>query len=551
MRSAFALMGMGAAVSGLAASAYGCGPSPTGNDCVDKDICYYDASADTGGDGPVMQGDGAGDATNSDGSSGDGSSLDGGADGSLDAMVDSSDGFDGFTCDPTGAPQSEPCVIADAYGVFVASSGNDMTGNGTEANPYLTLGKALSSLGTKTRVYACADGAAYDEQITITTSVSLFGGFSCASNVWAYSGTASKLTASSASFGLKVDSVTTAVNVVDFEIDGANATAGGTSVAVLLNASPLVTFQRVTLVGGSGADGAQGANGSTTANYTGANAPNGNSATMMIVQGGVDTNTCHDTSTSSGGPGGTLSGVGTKGQPAYAPVNPAGDDGLGGTTGVSCSHGGGGDDGSYGPGGIAGTATATAGVFVIATGIWTPTTGGSGGNGQPGQGGGGGAGSATAAGGGGGAGGCGGAGGGGGVGGGASFALLAVNSPAMLADTMVNGAKAGAGGMGGAGDTGQGGGGDGAGATTACAGGNGAPGGGGGGGAGGAGGVSAAVAYVGTAPTIGTGSTVNAFATAATSKGGGGAGASTGTNGVAGNTGNAMTPSGMLMLPSM
>ncbi len=80
-------------------------------------------------------------------------------------------------------------------------------------------------------MYACADGAAYNEQVTITTAVDLFGGFSCGGNAWAYTGTASKLTASSASFGLKVDSVTTAVNVVDFEIDGANAgqTAGRAS----------------------------------------------------------------------------------------------------------------------------------------------------------------------------------------------------------------------------------------------------------------------------------------------------------------------------------
>ena len=209
-------------------------------------------------------------------------------------------------------------MIADAYGVFVASSGNDTTGDGSMANPYLTLGKAIASVGSKHRVYACADGAAYNEQVTITAAVDLFGGFSCGGNAWAYTGTASKLTASSlASFPeLKVDSVASAVNVVDFEIDGANATSGGTSVAVWLNSSPMVTLTRVKVVGGEGAKGADGANGSTTPNYTGANAPNGNGATT-VIGGLAQPSACANSVNSLGGGAGTTrASNGSPGTPA-------------------------------------------------------------------------------------------------------------------------------------------------------------------------------------------------------------------------------------------
>jgi hypothetical protein len=530
-------------VGGIAATSFvlfACGTDESGT-CSDTLTCAGDDAStgmEAGADGPTTL-DGAADASHHDGGADGGDAMEGDSD-IADTMVDVWDGYDGFTCDPSQDPMSEPCVIADGYGVFVAASGDDTNGTGTMEHPYKTLGKAVGSLGTVRRVYACADGAAYNEQLTISAQVDLFGGFSCANNVWAYTGTASKLTASSPAFGLKVDAGSQVVNIEDFEVDGANATGGGTSVTVWLNASTAVTLKRVTVTGGTGDTGAMGANGSATPNYTGAIAPAAMNAST-VFGGLVDPNSCTDTSASSGGPGGSASGDGTGGTPAYTPADPAGDTGAGGMTSGACAGIGTGQDGSYGPAGTAGAAVTASGVFTLATNTWSPAPGAAGGNGGPGQGGGGGAGKAGSGGGGGGAGGCGGTGGGGGTAGGASFAVLAVNSPALLDHVTVNGAAAGVGGPGGPAVQGQGGAAHGNGTGVACSGGNGAPGGGGGGGGGGTGGLSVALAYVGTSPTVGTASTVTPYATAAGGGAGGTAGAAPGGVGIPGATGSAGT----------
>ena len=67
------------------------------------------------------------------------------------------------------SPHDDPCVIDDAYGVFVApvaNGGSDATGNGTRAAPYATLGKALAGLHGKSRVYVC--DASYAERVVLS-----------------------------------------------------------------------------------------------------------------------------------------------------------------------------------------------------------------------------------------------------------------------------------------------------------------------------------------------------------------------------------------------
>ena len=66
------------------------------------------------------------------------------SDGSKDAPVDT------FTCIPTSDPSSEPCVINEMFGVFVApaaSGGSDTTGMGSRAAPYATISRSSSKVG--------------------------------------------------------------------------------------------------------------------------------------------------------------------------------------------------------------------------------------------------------------------------------------------------------------------------------------------------------------------------------------------------------------------
>src|SRR5580700_5827943 len=89
-------------------------------------------------------------------------------------------------CDPSATPQGNPCVISEAYGVFVApmaDGGNDTTGSGTRAHPYATLGAAIPrAAAAHLRVYAC--GAIYPEAVLIsagtsTDGVAIYGGLEC------------------------------------------------------------------------------------------------------------------------------------------------------------------------------------------------------------------------------------------------------------------------------------------------------------------------------------------------------------------------------------
>jgi len=84
------------------------------------------------------------------------------ADGSTNAAIDN------FVCDPSKEPKDDPCVLDDAYGLFVAASARaDMEldagdggappsgADGSMSHPYATIGQALANLGNKTRIYVC------------------------------------------------------------------------------------------------------------------------------------------------------------------------------------------------------------------------------------------------------------------------------------------------------------------------------------------------------------------------------------------------------------
>jgi hypothetical protein len=495
------------------------------------------------------------------GDAGDGRAADVRTEGAADVATDG--------CDPTGDPKDEPCVLDDAYGVFVAAplegDGPDggeaaaPSGDGTMSSPYATIGQAMANLGSKTRIYVC--NGIYSEQVNVTAAVSLFGGLSCAAGssgpVWTYVGGSAQVRSPSTGVALSVTGVSSgSVTIEDLSFTSASATApGGSSIAAWI-ASSSVTLQRVTLSAGSGANGAPGADGSANPNYAGL-APTGGpqvwsdtSGLFGAISGGPGANNqCLLSGSSAGGQGGLgcsaapgSPGLGTAGTAIpEAPVTLPGRDGLpmgavaavDGGAAVTVSANDPGADGLAGDGGVAALGQAYGSLSMSG---WTPSAGGDGANGDPGQGGAGatdplygrcGTPAQSLGGGGGGAGGCGGSGGQGGGGGGASIALAIVASTVDLKDCVLSTGAAGTGGAGGAGQDGQAGGlgGDASvGSNPHAPGASGGNGAGGSGGAGGTGGISVGI--------LSTGSTITSdMASQSTTLGSSGAGGAPGVSG--------------------
>jgi hypothetical protein len=504
-------------------------------------------------------------------------------------------------CDGTADPAANPCVVSEAYGIFVASNlpidggfsdgdASEGTGDGSRANPYSRLGTALRHLGTKTRVYVC--NALYPETLSIGVAVSVYGGFSCPQDVdggplWRYVGGSAQVRSPDASSpALTVANMATGpVTIQDMSFIAPSASAqlpGGTSsIAAFISAS-MVNLKRVRLIAGDGNDGAAGRDGAANPNFTGL-APAGASQYFMCPPTGVctsfggagATSECVLFGRSVGGDGGVGCSTGLGGPGTAVPFAVALQPGIDGEPrngalpdgGVSAGDDPGADGlaaagGSPGPPSSFGTLTSTG---------WLPGGGGDGSPGNPAQGGAGssdplypnacGAPTGTFGGGGGGAGGCGGAGGQGGGGGGASIALAAFEGTLDLRQCVFVSGAAGKGGVGGAGQDGQAGapGGDidpnDAGRSGAHvpgkAGGNGA---GGSGGAGGTGGVSAGILYLKTKLTHDDASLASITVGAAGAGGAGGAGgsppagASTGASGNPGARGSAGTSAPVIPL---
>lgn len=379
--------------------------------------------------------------------------------------------------------------------VFVSSStGNDATGDGTKANPFASVGKALA--GSKPRIYVCA--GAYAENVRVTRAVAIFGGFTCVN--WTYDGTKPAIHSTPSSPALTVIGAS-AVTIADLEIDGAAAGAIGSSSVAMLVSSSWVDITRSALVAAAGQGGADAP--AAAEPYAPVTASNGNPGTAAAA-GAPQTNAC-PRGPSVGGSGGAPNGVGAAGSPGLPTILPpfpdAAHDGAGGSiTGCNASIGG--RYGSYGAAGAAGKSATEYGT--LNENGWMPVSSDPGGSGGTGQGGGGSASvDQSGGGGGGGAGGCGGGGGAGGSGGGGSIALALVAASVHIdATTTLLAQQGGKGGPGTAGQIGQAGGFGGNGAGSACAGGRGGHVGSGGGGAGGNGGLSVGVLWTGTPPGI-------------------------------------------------
>jgi len=513
-------VGVAAAVC-VAALQYGCGQTSFGT-CSGNGTCPVPGADATA---PLAEGgEGVGDGATV-------GLSDAGSEGSALAIGDSGDGA---TCNAAADPKDEPCLVSNAYGVFV-SAGATGPGIGTKASPYNTLAAGIAAAtAPNQRVFVCA--GTYPEQLSVGASVdgvAVYGGFDCVNWNYASSNTV-QVAPSQPGYALEVASLTVGATFEDMEFDAVDAQApGASSVAVFANAA-VATFRRVVMKAGNGAAGAAGDPGSNYPTDAG-RAPSGNSADGSAGAPGLEC-TCSNGDQTIGGPGGagvTPASDGTRGQP----VLDGGQAGSGGN--MTCTNGGLGAGTSDAPGAPGATAI---GQLSSAGLLAEPGDSGVTASVAQGGGGGGGASGVSMAGGGasGGCGGCGGGGGGAGGAGGSSFALLSYQSTVTFDTCQISAGSAGAGGSGGPGQPGQAGGLSGAPSNPGCPGGIGGTGGGGGGGGGGAGGCSAAIGYTPPAPTQTSTVTTYGDAGAGGTGGTGGGASNSGGTGISGEAGAAL-----------
>jgi len=407
--------------------------------------------------------------------------------------------------EPTKNP--EKCLV-DSFGVFVSPTGDD-TKDGSKANPFKTIGKALGT--SRSRIVVCE--GEYTGSLDVGRAVEIYGGVACD---FAKPGAKAKVVATKPAYGIKVSKVTAAVVLADLDVVGMNAAAPSeSSVGIFATESADVKLLRARVEAGDGADAPAKKDGAFT---MAAQAPKGGDAVVNTGGASASSGVCPGGGTSAGGKGGDIGFQGDDGSP-----RPPGG-AKGGPT-VDCAVAGTGLGGTVGTPGMD-----RLGATNVASLTPTGLTGANGQDGTQGTiGGGGGGGYGTAgAGGAGGAGGCGGQGGFGGAAGGSSVALLVFASEVSLEATELVTKNAKPGGFGGSGQTGQMGGFKGNNSGGACQGGNGAAGGTGGNAGGGAGGIAAGIVWsIGKEPKRDAATKITRPTAAAPAGGEGGGGAAT------------------------
>ena len=137
------------------------------------------------------------------------------------AVLDGGDsGFDAPpNCDLKKDPKDSLECIVDSVGIFVSAAGAD-TNDGTRARPVATIGKALSVVGGRPRIYVCE--GTYEGSVDITKSVSVYGGLKCD---WTPTTSHPVIVGSKPSYALQVAALNVAI--VDVDVGGkAGAVAG-------------------------------------------------------------------------------------------------------------------------------------------------------------------------------------------------------------------------------------------------------------------------------------------------------------------------------------
>ena len=174
-------------------------------------------------------------------------------------------GTDGNNADCSGDP-SEKNVV-EACGVF-AQAGAATGGDGTQARPYATLGDALTAAESAgKRVYACAPAAmTFNEAVTISAGIEVYGGFDCTSWTWSPSARTA-LMGPADQVALTIENGAEGAKVEGLAITAASPssmTMGGASIAVVVD-DVAATLEQCDVKASDAADGMDGATPSGTA----------------------------------------------------------------------------------------------------------------------------------------------------------------------------------------------------------------------------------------------------------------------------------------------
>ncbi|MDB4992631.1 MAG: hypothetical protein JWM74_63 [Myxococcaceae bacterium] len=174
-------------------------------------------------------------------------------------------------CDLAKEPKdSAPCVT-ELVGVFVSPLGDD-TADGSRNKPVKTIGKGLELLADRGRVYICE--GTYAEAVTLTKTVSLYGGWSCAGGTWAYTGKKPIVRSAAGSVALTLKSAKDVV-VADIAFEASDATAKGGSSIAGFAANSSGRLVRDSFTAGAGQAGEDGP--ATVAAFSPLVSPTGNS----------------------------------------------------------------------------------------------------------------------------------------------------------------------------------------------------------------------------------------------------------------------------------
>jgi hypothetical protein len=399
-------------------------------------------------------------------------------------------------CPEDAWPSVHSCTLHDSLGIFVSGSTGDDSNFGTMDRPVRTIAEGVrrASIDGR-RVYVC--NGTYDETIVVQRKVSMFGNIECDAKGARPAMARSVVRAAQGSPALVADGIVAPTAIVGFHFtttDAARAVPAQSAIAARLVRSPGVVLANDRFVAGKGGDGGDGRLaralvevGSPAGQDNAApdmcndyplpaavnrclashGEPAGGRSTCAFEDGTPAPTNLHGMPGGHGGRGAvsTMNAVNVGGSPVLraSPIT-AESDGQA-TNDVETAPGGkvGGPaalQGRDGAPGMSGPSGANVGSF--ADGAYVPADGIAGENGGPGQGGGGGAGSRSsdptqcaafktcyaAPGSGGGAGGCPGLSGEPGHGGGASIALVLVDSPITIAQSVVESASGGRGGRG-------------------------------------------------------------------------------------------------------
>ncbi|WP_437752304.1 hypothetical protein [Sorangium sp. So ce1389] len=382
-------------------------------------------------------------------------------------------------------------MALDACGVFVSEQGDDDS-PGTKDAPVRTLQRAIglaahvrgNGQAPTRRVYAC--GGVFEEAISLSQGVDLWGGRQCAGGDWSYGGpldgqNASTVIAPPVGIPVRVlggddavvagDDATSVIFGVRAVAADASASDGKSSIAMILEHGARAIVRSSVILAGDGKDGEPGEDAPSFRANAGVLGNDGvDACTADVAMGALPVVTvCEDDVESTGGQGGDggieRGGDGASGLPE--PVGTPDNRGLGGhgASSMACTNGDRGAEGAP-----AERAAGAVGDGRLGFEGWVGIRGENGKTGGIGQGGGGGGGGkgrdsmkacptgrphGGAAGGSGGSGGCGGKGGEGGDYGGASIGIVALQGSALTVEaSTVLGAKGGDGGVGGSGQWG-------------------------------------------------------------------------------------------------